>query len=223
MHRRARHAPRYLAQTPLTRVCYAPALVAGAGRAVVCADPGGEQGSRYTGQPSRRTLLDLHQLSTAPFALARRLPPLLSRDRGELRRSACAGALRGAVSRGSPQHVLRGADDLGVARGGHQLAREGRRPEHALPHAGAPMLCTSADAHCRAHCPSHHHAQCRAPQTKLEKPIIINGRPTYRSIPSRRSGFRPVRKIDYYLYSTAINGYVHCIGSAYAYGTLSTS
>ena len=43
-------------------------------------------------------------------------------------------------------------------------------------------------------------------QTKLEKPIIINGRPTYRSIPSRRSGFRPVRKIDYYMYSTAING-----------------
>ena len=87
--------------------------------------------------------------------------------------------------------------------------------------------CTSGDAHCRAycraHCPSHHHAQCRAPQTKLEKPIIINGRPTYRSIPSRRSGFRPVRKIDYYLYSTAINGYVHCVGSAYAYGTLSTS
>ena len=69
--------------------------------------------------------------------------------------------------------------------------------------------CTSGDAHCRAycraHCPAHDHAQCRV-QTKLEKPIIINGRPTYRSIPSRRSGFRPVRKIDYYLYSTAING-----------------
>ena len=30
-------------------------------------------------------------------------------------------------------------------------------------------------------------------QTKLEEPIIVNGRPTYRSIPSRRSGFRPVR------------------------------
>ena len=66
--------------------------------------------------------------------------------------------------------------------------------------------CTSADAHCRAHCPAHYHAQCRGIQTKLEKPIIINGRPTYRSIPSRRSGFRPVRKIDYYMYSTAING-----------------
>ena len=35
--------------------------------------------------------------------------------------------------------------------------------------------------------------------TRLEKPIMLNGRPTYRSIPSRRSGFRAVRKIDYYL------------------------
>ena len=29
--------------------------------------------------------------------------------------------------------------------------------------------------------------------TRLEKPIMVNGRPTYRSIPSRRSGFRAVR------------------------------
>ena len=43
--------------------------------------------------------------------------------------------------------------------------------------------------------------------TRLEKPIMVNGRPTYRSIPSRRSGFRAVRKIDYYLYSTTTNGF----------------
>ena len=79
-------APRHLAQTPLTRDCRAPALVAGAGRAVVRADPGGEQGNRYPGQPPPRTVLDLHQLSAAPLALARRLPPLLPRHRGELRR-----------------------------------------------------------------------------------------------------------------------------------------
>ena len=35
--------------------------------------------------------------------------------------------------------------------------------------------------------------------TRLEKPIMVNGRPSYRSIPSRRSGFRAVRKIDYCL------------------------
>ena len=29
--------------------------------------------------------------------------------------------------------------------------------------------------------------------TRLEKPIMVNGRPSYRSIPSRRSGFRAVR------------------------------
>ena len=84
--RAAPDAPRHLAQTPLTRDCRAPALVAGAGRAVVRADPGGEQGNRYPGQPPPRTVLDLHQLSAAPLALARRLPPLLPSYRGELHR-----------------------------------------------------------------------------------------------------------------------------------------
>ena len=40
-----------------------------------------------------------------------------------------------------------------------------------------------------------------------EEPIIANGRPTYRSIPSRRAGFSQTRKIDYFLYSTSVAGY----------------
>lgn len=40
-----------------------------------------------------------------------------------------------------------------------------------------------------------------------EAPIIANGRPTYRSIPSRRSGFSQTRKLDYFFYSTSLAGY----------------
>lgn len=40
-----------------------------------------------------------------------------------------------------------------------------------------------------------------------EAPIVANGRPTYRSIPSRRTGVSQTRKLDYFLYSTSLAGY----------------
>ena len=47
----------------------------------------------------------------------------------------------------------------------------------------------------------------RIVQKQQDEPVVRNGRPTYRPIPSRRSGFRKIRKLDYLLYSSDVSGF----------------
>ena len=44
--------------------------------------------------------------------------------------------------------------------------------------------------------------------TEQGVPILRNLRPSYRSIPARRSGGSRKAKLDYFLYSTAANGFI---------------
>ena len=61
----------------------------------------------------------------------------------------------------------------------------------------------------------------RIVQKQQDEPVVRNGRPTYRSIPSRRSGFRKIRKLDYLLYSSDVSGFNELTYSKVTRGTQS--